>query len=75
LGTDLLSAMATGPGAIGFTPPLTAIDHTFWIQQTGPAAASYRSDFVVVPAQAALSAFGLGAAGAFRRFTRVRTLR
>src|ERR1044072_6964580 len=35
IGTDILPAMGTGSGSMGFTPPLTGSDYTFRIQQTG----------------------------------------
>ena len=49
VGFDVLPAISTGAGAIGFTPPLAANTYTFWIQQTGPALATYRLDFIVAP--------------------------
>lgn len=48
VGEDLLPEMAVAPGAIGFTPPLTAANYTFWIQQTGDPT-TYTMNFVVIP--------------------------
>ena len=64
LGLDILPAIGTGPGAIGFTPPLPGNVYTFWIQQTGASLATYRLDFVVAPSPgtgilAAAGLFGL----------------
>ena len=42
VGTDILDNMGVGNGAIGFTPPLPAGSYTFWSQQTGTNAATYR---------------------------------
>lgn len=58
VGTDILPAMGQAFGTIGFTPPLTGPDYTFWIQQTGNPA-TYNLNFVVVPEPATLS-LGLG---------------
>ena len=49
-GSDILPTIGTGEGAQGFTPPLSAGDYTFWIQQTGTDVVSYTFDFVVTPA-------------------------
>lgn len=62
IGDDILPSIGEGPGSIGFLPPLTGSDYTFWIQQTGTNATTYRFDFVVVPEPASvvlLSAGGL----------------
>jgi hypothetical protein len=48
-GLDILPEIGAGGGAIGFAPPLIGSDYTFWIQQTGANATTYRLDFVVVP--------------------------
>jgi hypothetical protein len=50
VGQNILAALGQGAGSIGFAPPLPASTYTFWIQQTGPFLATYRLDFVVVPA-------------------------
>ena len=47
LGTDILDNMGTGAGAIGFTPPLTAANYTFWSQETSASPATYTLDFQV----------------------------
>jgi hypothetical protein len=44
---DYLPRMAVSGGAIGFIPPLSGPDYTFWINQTGGNAVTYRLDFVV----------------------------
>lgn len=58
---NILPQMGVGDGAIGFTPPLTGADYTFWIQQTGDLTA-YRLDFVttVVPEPASLVVLAIG---------------
>lgn len=66
LGTDILPGIGTGSGAIGFAPPLTLTDYTFWIQQTG-GTATYQLDFVVVPAPSSAGALGLLTVLALRR--------
>ncbi len=62
VGTDVLDDMGTGPGAIGFTPPLASGPYTYWIQQTGEPM-DYQFNFVVspVPEPATFAALGLGA--------------
>lgn len=60
IGTDILPAIGSGPGSIGFTPPLTGGDYTFWIQQTGDPT-DYRLNFVTTPEPATIS-LGIGAA-------------
>lgn len=64
LGTNVLDDMATGPGAIGFTPPLAGSDYTFWMQQTG-APATYQLDFVTVPEPAGLTLLAVAGAALF----------
>ncbi len=49
LGLDLLPFLAAGAGAIGFTPPLTGTDYTFWLNQTSGFVETYQLDFVVTP--------------------------
>ena len=72
VGSDLLDDISTGAGAQGFTPPLTAPNYTFWIQQTGGNAATYTLDFIVVPEPSTMCLLGIGGlmtlvAGASRR--------
>jgi hypothetical protein len=55
VGDDILPSIGTGGGAIGFTPPLTGEDYTFWIQETGANAATYQLDFNLVPEPATLT--------------------
>jgi hypothetical protein len=64
IGDDILPSIgAAGRGAIGFTPPLTGLSFTFWIQQTGDDT-TYQLDFVVAavpePAALILTAAGIG---------------
>lgn len=55
VGQNILPDIGTGAGAIGFTPPLTGSDYTFWIQQTSSSnPTTYQFDFVVVPEPAAM---------------------
>jgi hypothetical protein len=56
VGTDILDNVGTGAGAIGFTPPLSASNYTFWAQQTGGSASTYVLDFQVAAPVPALSA-------------------
>jgi MYXO-CTERM domain-containing protein len=67
LGTDILDDIGQGPGAIGFTPPLSSGEYTWWMQQTGGNAATYQFDFVVTPEPAALVLAALGLALVARR--------
>ena len=48
-GNDILDNMGVGPGAIGFVPPLTGSDYTFWIQQFNAQSFGYSFNFVVAP--------------------------
>lgn len=57
LGTDILPAMGTNWGSMGFVPPLTGANYSFWIQQTGDPTA-YTLDFQVVPEPATVIAVG-----------------
>jgi hypothetical protein len=63
IGVDILPLMGSNWGSIGFTPPLTGSDYTFWLQQTGDAT-DYVLDFVVVPEPSTLIATG-GLVGLF----------
>src|SRR5262245_28020635 len=74
VGTDILDNMATGSGAIGFTPPLQAGNYVFWANETAASNSDYSFNFVVTAAPAvpalpapwlpALTAVLLAAAGA-----------
>lgn len=66
VGTDILDDLGASAPAIGFTPPLPAGDYTFWMQQTGSNAATFRFDFEVTPEPATLALLGI-AAGLRRR--------
>lgn len=44
-GAEVLVALGTAPGAIGFTAPLPAGTYTFWIQDTSPASPGMGFDF------------------------------
>lgn len=68
VGTDVLDDMGSGPGAIGFTPPLASGPYTYWIQQLGEPT-DYQFNFVVtpVPEPATFCALGLGALALLRR--------
>lgn len=46
-GTDILPAMGTGSGAIGFTPPLGAGTYSFWVQELAACKCQYRFTFNV----------------------------
>ncbi|MBS1715461.1 MAG: PEP-CTERM sorting domain-containing protein [Armatimonadetes bacterium] len=72
LGQDILPAIGQGPGSIGFVPPLTGSDYTFWIQQTGANAVTYSLDYVVTPEPASLVVFAALGAVAVGRRRRVR---
>lgn len=59
LNTNVLPALSTAPGAIGFTPPLNAGSYTLWLQDTG-GTVSYGFNLVAVPAPASAAVLGLG---------------
>ncbi len=65
IGVDILPRMGQAPSTIGFTPPLTGSDYTFWIQQTGDPT-DYSLDFVTVPEPATIS-LGIGVAAILLR--------
>lgn len=69
VGNDMLDDLGVSAGAIGFAPPLTGSDYTFWIQQTGPQPFGYTLDFQVIPEPrtGALVALGLVAIASRRR--------
>jgi PEP-CTERM motif len=60
VGNDMLDDMGVAFDAIGFTPPLSATDYTFWIQQLGPTSFGYTLNFVVVPEPGTLALLGVG---------------
>ncbi|MBT9486266.1 MAG: PEP-CTERM sorting domain-containing protein [Rubrivivax sp.] len=68
--SELIDDLGTSTPAIGFTPPLSAGDYTFWVQQTG-VSATYSFDFVLTavpePAPLALMLVGAGVLGLARR--------
>lgn len=49
VGTDILDDMAGGAGAIGFSPPLSSGQYTFWLQETGVETSTYTLNFRVSP--------------------------
>jgi len=59
VGDDILPVL--GANGIGFTPPLTGSQYTFWLQENG-AGATYQFDFVVVPEPATWCLLAFGAA-------------
>lgn len=61
IGTNILPAMGTGSGSMGFTPPLTGSDYTFWIQQTGDTT-TYDLNFVTTVPEPGTLSLGVGAA-------------
>lgn len=67
VGTDYMSAISTGAGSMGFTPPLPSGDYTFWMQQTGGNAATYEWDFVVIPEPTTLGLLLISGAAMMRR--------
>jgi hypothetical protein len=81
LGTDILDNIGIGGGSVGFTPPLTPGEYTFWSQETSSAPSTYTLDFQVTAAPAAapvpryalaMLVFGLGLIGVrtVRRYAR-----
>lgn len=69
-GTDILPAMSTAFGAIGFTGALPEGEYSFWNQQTGVDLTAYELEFVItlVPAPSGLAALaGVGLVAARRR--------
>ncbi|MEQ1935503.1 MAG: PEP-CTERM sorting domain-containing protein, partial [Fimbriimonadaceae bacterium] len=71
IGSDLLPVMGSNFGSIGFTPPLTGSDYTFWLQQTGDPT-DYHLDFQVVPEPTTLAAL-TGMAGLLLRRRKAKT--
>lgn len=45
IGTNILPAVSTGAGALGFSPPLAAGDYTFWMQETSDAPVNFSLNF------------------------------
>lgn len=66
VGQNLLPAMGSNFGVIGFTPPLTGSDYTLWIQQTGDPT-DYTFNFVVVPEPSTMALLAGGLALVARR--------
>lgn len=68
IGVDLLPLMGSNYGSIGFTPPLSGTNYTFWLQQTGDPT-DYALDFRVdaVPEPSTLAAAGVFLLGLARR--------
>ncbi len=67
VGTDILPLIGMGFASMGFSPPLTGSDYTFWIQQLGNEA-TYTLDFQLVPQPGAMALVGLaGCVLAIRR--------
>jgi hypothetical protein len=62
IGSSILDDIGLGAGAIGFTPPLSAGDYTFEMQDTG-AAVSIAMTFNVVPEPSSLLLAALGLLG------------
>ncbi|MBL8086934.1 MAG: hypothetical protein JNM85_02545 [Chthonomonas sp.] len=74
VGNDLLPAMATGFGAIGFTTPLPAGDYTYWVNQLG-ASTNWEMQWHVsaVPEPAAIIPLTMGVLAIAVRLRRPRT--
>jgi hypothetical protein len=61
VGADILPSIGTGPGSIGFTPPLNSGPYSVFLQQLGTAN-TYQLDFVVepIPEPATIALCGAG---------------
>lgn len=68
VGSNILGDIAAGAGSMGFTPPLSAGNYTFWIQETSATMASaYTLDFVVVPGPGGFAVLGMAGVMGVRR--------
>jgi hypothetical protein len=52
VGKDILPRIGTGPGAIGFVPPLGAGPYSVWLQETSTLPTAYDFDFQISAAAA-----------------------
>jgi hypothetical protein len=68
-GTNLVTRLGDGAGAIGFDGPLPAGTYTLWLQQLGDPM-TYTLDFSLVPTPSAALLGGLGMLAATTRRTR-----
>ncbi len=66
LNTNILPAIATGSGALGFTPPLNAGSFTLWLQETA-GTTEYGLNIVAIPAPGSAAVIVLGALALQRR--------
>lgn len=66
VGTDILDDMGAAVPSMGFVPPLTEGDYTYWIQQLG-SPATYQLDFIVSPEPTTMALFALGVFAIRRR--------
>ncbi len=66
LGADLLPAMGSAAGAMGFSGSLPAGDYTLWIQETSQDQDTFTLDFVTVPSPSAAAVL-LAAGGMLQR--------
>jgi len=66
LNTNILPAIATGPGAIGFTPPINAGSFTLWLQETA-GTTGYGLNIIAIPTPGSAAVLGLGVLALRRR--------
>lgn len=66
LNTNILPAIATGSGAIGFTPPLNPGSFTLWLQETA-GTTGYGLNIVAIPTPGSAAVIVLGALALRRR--------